>query len=273
MNAITASSGGGNGMIPTSMEGAIRLAEMMARGKLVPQHLQNSPGDCLMVIEQAMRFKMSPFAVAQCTSVISGKLMLEGKLVAAAVQSSGALDGRLSYDFTGEGDNRTITVKGRLRGEADTRDIVVKMKDAKTTNGMWVKQPDQQLVYFATRAWARRHVPEVMLGVYSPDEFDQPSTSAVTQFAGPTIEATPEPAPTMTAKPKVSEWLDALQRELDEATAADVVDEIVARPEVQRALDKLQNGARARLMEMIAGANARTAPPADDASGFPGDRP
>ena len=42
---------------------------------------------CLVVIEQAMRWGMSPFAVAQCTSSIGGKLMYEGKLVAAAVES------------------------------------------------------------------------------------------------------------------------------------------------------------------------------------------
>ena len=46
---------------------------------------------------------MSPFAVAQSTSVIQGKLMFEGKLVSAAVQSSGILSSRLAYDFDGEG--------------------------------------------------------------------------------------------------------------------------------------------------------------------------
>ena len=90
MNAITVPAAG-NGMIPPDMGAAMRLAEMMSTGKLVPAHLQKSPGDCLMVVELAMRFRMSPFAVAQCTSVIQGKLMLEGKLVAAAINSSGVL--------------------------------------------------------------------------------------------------------------------------------------------------------------------------------------
>jgi hypothetical protein len=40
-----------------------------------------------MVIEAAMRWGMSPFAVAQETSVIQGKLMFSGKLVAAAIQT------------------------------------------------------------------------------------------------------------------------------------------------------------------------------------------
>jgi hypothetical protein len=169
------------------MESAIQLAEMMARGKLVPTHLHNSPGDCLMVIEASMRWQMSPFAVAQCTSVIQGKLMFEGKLVAAALNASGILSSRLDYDFSGEGAQRAVTVRGTLRGETKAREVTVFLADAKTTNSMWTKQPDQQLVYAGTRVWARRHAPEVMLGVYAPEEFDRAEP-----FNGPTLEATPE---------------------------------------------------------------------------------
>jgi hypothetical protein len=59
---------------------------------------------------------------------------------------------------------------------------------------MWIKQPDQQLVYAGTRVWARRHAPEVMLGVYAPEEFDQAAP-----FAGTTLDAEPEPAPVRAA--------------------------------------------------------------------------
>ena len=95
------------GLVPHNMDEALRLAEFMARARTVPKHLQDSPGDCLMAIEQAMRWGMSPFAVAQATSVISGKLMFEGKLVAAAVESSGAIVGSIDYTFAGEGEGRS----------------------------------------------------------------------------------------------------------------------------------------------------------------------
>lgn len=164
----------GNSMLtPANMEQAMKLAEMMSGAKLVPQHLQGKAADCLLVIEQASRWKMSPFAVAQCTSVIQGKLMYEGKLVAAVVNANGGLEERLSFDYTGEGENRKITVSGKFKGEKDPRTVDVIFKDVKTANSMWVKQPDQQLMYSGTRAWARRHAPELMLGVYSPEEFDQ----------------------------------------------------------------------------------------------------
>lgn len=193
MNAITPVPSASIALVPHDMNSAMKLAEMMATGKLIPQHLQRNPGDCLMVVEQALRWGMSPFAVAQCTSVISSKLMFEGKLVAAALHSSGILSGRLDYEFSGEGDDREVTVRATLRGESKSREVTVKIKEVKTNNQYWTRQPDQQLVYASTRVWARRYAPEVMLGVYSPEEFDAPISREGSGV--PVIEGRAEPMP------------------------------------------------------------------------------
>jgi hypothetical protein len=179
----TASFNPGTGLVPRNMDEALRLAEFMSRARTVPKHLQDSPGDCLMVVELAMRWGMSPFAVAQGTSVISGKLMIEGKLVAAAVENSGAIVGHIDYEFEGVGDARSITVTATRRGETNPRTVLVKLADAKTPNPLWVKQPDQQLVYHGARVWARRWTPAVILGVYSREEM------------GPIIDGTAEEQP------------------------------------------------------------------------------
>ena len=176
-NAIVASAGNqnvqsGNFMTPSNMMEAMKLAEMMAQAQLVPAALQKHPADCLLVIEQAMRWGMSPFAVAQAVSVISGKLMFEGKLVAAVINANGNLQERLSYDYSGAGDDRTIRVSGLLKGERKPRDVEVVLRNVRTSNKVWSTQPDQQLMYHGARVWARRHMPELMLGVYSPEEFE-----------------------------------------------------------------------------------------------------
>ncbi len=155
---------------------AVKLAEIMSSAKLVPTHLQKSPADCLLVIEQAIRWGMSPFAVAQATSIVKGKLMFEGKLVAAAIQGSGVIHGALDYAYKGEGDAREVTVIGTLRGENAARTITAKLVDVRTDNAHWAKSPDQMLSYMGARIWARRHAPAVMLGVYAPDEFDDKDT-------------------------------------------------------------------------------------------------
>lgn len=181
MNALTTTTGAA-AMVPRTMQDAMEMANMMARTGFLPKEIQN-PGGALFVMEQSMRWNMSPFAVAMETSFIQGKPMFSGKIVGAAVQSSGALEGRLSYEYTGSGDDRTVTVRGTLRGETGPREVQVKVRDAKTANKVWQTQTDQQLAYHGNRVWARRHAPEVMLGVYSPEEFEPAAPRDVPNMA------------------------------------------------------------------------------------------
>jgi hypothetical protein len=293
------------------MDSAMRLAEMMSRGKLVPAHLQASPGDCLMVIEAAMRWGMSPFAVAQCTSVIQGKLMFEGKLVAAALNASGIMSSRLAYRHTGEGASRAVEVSGILRGETEQRKVVVTLQEAKTNNGMWTKQPDQQLVYAGTRVWARRHAPEVMLGVYAPEEFEHADMPArEPPHNGPTLEHEaeppkpepkpetrreainretplhPTPPPTGDATPPkppnmpgFRDFLKSLEIAVRDCTDIHQVNRIIARPDTQFALATYKDVAARELKAIIADGIAAHAPvqsvepPDDDGDLWPGDEP
>jgi hypothetical protein len=191
------------GLVPTTLAEAMQLANMMASSKLVPVALRDSPADCLMVIQQAVRWQMDPFAVAQECSVIQGKLMYGGKLVAAVVNSRGGLEERLSFDYAGTGETRTITVSGKVRGEKAARTVAVILRDARTNAAVWKTQPDQQLMYHGSRVWARRHVPELMLGVWSPEEFpaeaansNQPApASEISPIAPVTVERPPEHDP------------------------------------------------------------------------------
>ena len=38
---------------------------------------------------------------------------------------------------------------------------------------LWVSNPKQQIAYLGVKYWARLYCPEVILGVYSPDEVEQ----------------------------------------------------------------------------------------------------
>lgn len=194
-------------LVPTSMTEAMKLAEMMASAKLVPKDLQKSPADCLMVIQQAVRWQMDPFAVAQECSVIQGKLMHSGKLVAAVVNSRGNLAERLSFSYSGDNGNRTITVRGRLQGESEPRTVEVRLGDAKTNNRVWQSQPDQQLMYHGCRVWARRHTPELMLGVWSPEEFDEAASNAAAAAPEPiVIEHEPPKRKSSAAAKRDEDW-------------------------------------------------------------------
>lgn len=157
------------GIMPKSLEAAMNLANLMASAKLVPLHLQKSPGDCLLVINQACRWGLDPMTVAQSTCVVSGKLCYEGKLVAAVLVSTGAIKGRPDYEFSGEGDNRTIKISA-MTNDGKVRTLIGTVKDWKSNNRYWQSQPDDMLIYRGIRQWARRYAPEAMLGILTPDE-------------------------------------------------------------------------------------------------------
>lgn len=162
-----------NALVPNSIADALQLADVMSKASLIPKHLRGKPGDCLLVVMQAQRWGMDAISVAQSTSVVHDKLCYEGKLVAAALYAMGAIEGRLKYDFSGSGENRTVTVTGRPRGAGVDQVVEGKVADWKTTNEQWKKQPDDMLVYRGTRQWARRYAPEALLGVYTPDELEE----------------------------------------------------------------------------------------------------
>jgi len=173
-----------NALVPNSIADALQLADVMAKASLIPAHLRNKPGDCLLVVMQAQRWGMDAISVAQCTSVVHDKLCYEGKLVAAALYSMGAIEGRLRYEFAGTADARKVTVTGRPRGAGVDQVVEGTVGNWKTSNEQWKKQPDDMLVYRGTRQWARRYAPEALLGVYTPDELDEaPQTADVRVIA------------------------------------------------------------------------------------------
>jgi hypothetical protein len=211
--SLTTQTTGASALVPRDMREAMELAKIMSSAGFLAKELQN-PGGALFVIEQSSRWNMSPFAVAMETSFIQGKPMFSGKIVAAAVVSSGAITGRLAYAYDGQGDNRTITVSGTVRGEAEPRTVTVRLADARTQNKVWNTQPDQQLAYHGARVWARRHTPEVMLGVYSEEEFE-PATP-MPPARGPTVDAAA--AYVRQAAPVQAEPATPLQRLTRDAT-------------------------------------------------------
>jgi hypothetical protein len=175
------------GLVPRDFDQAMRLAEMMARSELVPQHLQRRPADCLLVVEQAMRWQMSPFAVAQGTFVTKGKIGYAGTLMHAAVEANAPIAGHLNYHFTGEGEGRAVIVSGTLIGETNPREVEVKLREARTENVWWKKTPDQMLCYHGARVWARRHAPGVIFGAYSREEL----VDAIEAEAPPAVREVP----------------------------------------------------------------------------------
>lgn len=160
-------------MNANSMQALVAFADLMAKSAVtVPAHLQGKPSDCLAIAMQAAQWGMNPFAVAQKTHIVSGRLGYEAQLVNAVITSSRAIVGTFHYEFKGAGQDLECRVGAVPRGQSD---IVwgewLRNGEVKTRNSpLWAVNPKQQLGYLQVKNWARLYCPGAILGVYTDDE-------------------------------------------------------------------------------------------------------
>lgn len=226
-----------------------QFANMMAGGKsTIPQHLQGNPSDCMAVCMQAMQWRMNPFAVAQKTHLVNGQLGYEAQLVNAVITSLAPITGRLQFEWFGEWeriigrfkeieskdkfgnlskkivkdwtlkDEEGLGVKvwATLKGEEEPRVLELLLSQAGVRNSpLWGQDPKQQLAYLAIKRWSRLYCPDVILGVYTPDELDERPTTPK--------DVTPPPAKNAGSS-FIKERLKAKRAEVVEVVETDVYD-------------------------------------------------
>jgi len=190
-------------MDPASMQSMMSLANMMASGKsTLPAHFRNSPGDCMAVVMQSAQWGLNPFSVAQKTHLVNGTLGYEAQLVNAVVSVSGVLTkDDFDYEYFGpwekvigkfvikkgdkgeyrqpgwsmaDEDGCGVRISATIKATGKVKVLDVLLAQARVRNStLWADDPKQQLAYLAVKKWARLHAPGVILGVYTPDEFEQ----------------------------------------------------------------------------------------------------
>lgn len=180
-----------------------QFSEMMASGRsTIPQHLQGNAADCMAVVMQATAWGMSPFAVAQKTFLVSGTLGYEAQLVNAVINSLAPTKDRLHFDYYGPWEKVIgkfkqhknsqgkyylkpdwsfddeqgcgIKVYATLKGEDEPRVLDLLLTQAQVRNStLWASDPKQQLAYLGIKRWSRLYCPDVIMGVYTPDELEE----------------------------------------------------------------------------------------------------
>lgn len=213
--------------VPENTGQALEFAKVMASGKFsLPKHLQDNPGDCLWIISIAMATGLNPWQLAKQTySVNNTTLEFQAQAVHAITMASGLIEGGLDLDFAGEGEALTCTVTGRRKG-GPPRTHVYRLATITTKNSpLWTQQPQQQLGYYAQRAWCRLHCPEAIMGLTATGEAES------------MIDITPA-----TAEPAPVSALEAVQAHLNGAAEVKGQEEpaAVSEPEPD-ALDELIN--------------------------------
>lgn len=242
---------------PVIAERVSAIAETLAKGRMtVPEHLRGNIGDCLAIVMQAASWRLNPFAVAQKTHLIHGKLGYEAQLVNSVVSSVGLLQGRFRYEYLGDwkkiavrpkiikggkGEYPTpgwpqeaehglgLRITGRLKGEADPLEHDLWLETVWPRNsGLWATNPQQQIAYLGVKQWVRKYAPEAILGIYTTDEIEERVIDA---------EIVKEDKPTETAESIMDAAREIGQKEIDfEDTATEArqkeIDPEADQPEV-----------------------------------------
>lgn len=132
----------------------------------------------------------------------SGVLGYEAQLVNAVVNSMAPTKDRIHFEWFGTWENivgrfvEKTSTKGNkyivpgwsladekgvgvrayatLKGESEPRELILMLSQAQVRNStLWASDPRQQLAYLAVKRWARLYCPDVILGVYTPDELEE----------------------------------------------------------------------------------------------------
>ncbi|MCZ7488224.1 recombinase RecT [Rhizobium rhizogenes] len=178
-NVTIAQTGGGGMLLPQTFGEVVAFATMMSRSQhAIPKHLRDNDGACMAITMQSLRWEMDPFMVASKSYNVKDLIAYEAQLVAAVVNTRAPIAKRPVYEYKGEGETRQCIVSCEmLDGSIKSYESPMLGKITTKNSPLWKSDPDQQLGYFSIRSWARRHTPEVILGVYTPDEAEQ--------FSGP----------------------------------------------------------------------------------------
>ena len=183
-------------VMSTTVADFIEMAKLYARsGVMVPPHCRDQVGTCFALMKQAADWGIPDLAVINKSYVVNNRgidrIAYESQLIHAIIEKNAPLVGRLRCSYSGEGEERRCKVWGTLHKNGVKEETpheyesetLGRLREARGRNEfgvlkgspMWEQQPDVQLFYSASRTWARMWCPDVILGVYVPEELrDEP---------------------------------------------------------------------------------------------------
>lgn len=170
---------GGKLWLPETGRDLMDKATMMAKADFMVRDIyRNNPGACAALITICAPLGINPVMASWKTYKASknadAPISFEAQFVVSLINLSAPTRGKLRYEFKGEGHQRYCIVSATAKDGAELTYTSPTIGQITVKNSpLWKADPDQQLGYYAARSWARRHFPEMLMGVYTPDETEQ----------------------------------------------------------------------------------------------------
>lgn len=161
------------GLVPTNLNEAITMARIFARSVIIPDALRGKPADVFATIMAGVELGLAPMASLRLIFIIKGKPSLSADAMVALALSRGAAEYFICIESTAE----RATYETKRRGQPKRR-MTFQLSQAKTAkllekaDSNWATYPEAMLRARAKSALARDVYPDVLAGIYTPDELE-----------------------------------------------------------------------------------------------------
>jgi hypothetical protein len=185
---------------PQGLEQAMRLADTLAKSNLLPGPLRGKPSDVLVTLITGHELGLSPMQAVRGLHVIDGKAVMSADLTVALVMKRREV---CEFFRLVKSDDKVAEYQTKRVGSEPVT-LQWTMEQAKNAGiagkDNWKKHPAAMLRARCASALARAVYPDLVLGVYDPDEAEEfrhppARTVAPPPPSGPTIDVDPIPQP------------------------------------------------------------------------------
>lgn len=197
---------------PKSLVEAKDLANTLSAARTIPEALQKSPADVLAIVMAGAELGLAPMQSIRALVLIKGKPTLSADAMGALVKSRDVCE----YLLLKHSDGTRATYETKRAGDPGPTTMGFTLDEAKAAglNGdNWRKFPAAMLRARALSAICRAVYPDLLLGVYDPDEIASEerdvTPTPVASTSTPTTPANLDAVKAaLTSKPRRREYVD-----------------------------------------------------------------
>lgn len=155
--------------LPSSMVEAERFSAILAKSPLMPEALRGKPGDVLVILIAGHELGLSPMQAIRGINVIKGKVAMSADLSVALVKKHP----ECVFFRLVESSDAVATYETQRKGEPQPTKMsftIQQAQQAGLSGQNWKAYPAAMLRARCSQALARAVYPDLMLGVYDPEE-------------------------------------------------------------------------------------------------------
>jgi hypothetical protein len=155
---------------PKTLSEAKELSAMLAGARTIPEALQKSPADVMAIVMAGAELGLAPMQAIRALVLIKGKPTLSADAMGALVKSRRDV---CQYLVVKHSDGQRATYETQRVGDPTPTTMGFTIEEARAANltgDNWKRFPAAMLRARALSAICRAVYPDLLLGVYDPDE-------------------------------------------------------------------------------------------------------